>query len=205
MKNAIPDLETIESRIVYENRWMKVKEDQIRRRDGTTGIYGFVDKPDFAVIVPFDHGRLHLVQQFRYPTGQRQWEFPQGSWEEDPDANPENLARGELAEETGLTANRMEQIGQLFPLYGTATQSYRVYFATGLSQGPSRLSLEEQDLVSASFSVEEVESMILSGELRDAATVAALSIAKLRGLIDGRSSIIRGTEVQSSFLHQEQK
>jgi ADP-ribose pyrophosphatase len=183
MSDMKPDIETIDSRVVYENRWMKVKEDSIRRRDGSAGIYGFVDKPDFAVIIPFDGERLHLVQQFRYPIGQRQWEFPQGSWEEEPDAKPEELARGELIEETGLSADRVEQIGQLFPLYGTATQSYRIFFATGLSQGNSQLSLEEQDLVVTSFTVEQVEAMILSGELRDAATVAALSIAKLRGLI----------------------
>jgi 8-oxo-dGTP pyrophosphatase MutT (NUDIX family) len=183
MSDMKPDIVTINSRVVYENRWMKVKEDGIRRRDGSAGIYGFVDKADFAVIVPFDGERLHLVEQFRYPIGQRQWEFPQGSWEEDPDANPEQLARGELEEETGLSAERVEQIGQLFPLYGTANQSYRIFLATGLSQGPSRLSLEEQDLVGASFSINQVETMILSGELRDAATVAALSIAKLRGLI----------------------
>lgn len=143
MTDPIPDLETIESKIIYENRWMKVKEDRIRRRDGTTRIYGFVDKPDFAVIVPFDGERLHLVQQFRYSIGQRQWEFPQGSWEEDPDANPEDLARGELAEEIGLSASRVKQIGQLFPLYGTTTQSYRIFFASGLSQSLFRLSVEE--------------------------------------------------------------
>ncbi len=183
MSDTTPDIETIESRVVYENRWMKVKEDSIRRRDGSAGIYGFVDKPDFAVIIPFDGERLHLVQQFRYPIGQRQWEFPQGSWEEDPDANPEELARGELVEETGLSADSMKQIGQLFPLYGTATQSYRIFLATGLSQGPTRLSVEEQDLVVTSFTVDQVEVMILSGELRDAATVAALLIAKLRGLM----------------------
>lgn len=183
MSDAKSDIETIDSRVVYENKWMKVREDSIRRRDGSSGIYGFVDKPDFAVIIPFDGDRLYLVQQFRYPIGQREWEFPQGSWEEDPNADPEELARGELIEETGLSAERVEQIGQLFPLYGTATQSYRIFLATGLSQGPSRLSLEEQDLVAASFSVGQVEAMILSGELRDAATVAALSIAKLRGLI----------------------
>lgn len=182
MSDSKPDIEMIDTKIVYENRWMKVKEDSIRRRDGSSGIYGFVDKPDFAMIVPFDGERLYLVQQYRYPICQRQWEFPQGSWEDDPDANPEDLARGELVEETGLSADRVEQIGQLFPLYGTTTQSYRIFFATGLTQGSSRLSVEEQDLVAASFTVDQVEAMILSGELRDAGTVAALSIAKLRGL-----------------------
>ena len=183
MSHAKPDIETIDSKVVYENRWMKVKEDSIRRRDGSSGIYGFVDKADFAFIVPFDGQQLCLVQQFRYPIGQRQWEFPQGSWEENPDANPEELARGELVEETGLSADRVEQIGQLFPLYGASNQSYRVFFATGLSQGPSQLSVEEQDLVVALFTVDQVEAMVLSGELRDAATVAVLSIARLRGLI----------------------
>lgn len=183
MSNTRPDIEMIASKVVYENRWMKVKEDKIRRRDGSVGIYGFVDKPDFAVIIPFDGERLYLVQQYRYPVGQRQWEFPQGSWEDVLDAHPEELARGELVEETGLTADRVEQIGQLFPLYGTTNQSYRIFFATGLSQGPSQLSTEEQDLIVGSFSVDQVEAMVLSGELRDAGTVAALSIAKLRGLI----------------------
>jgi len=38
------DIETIGTRIVYENRWMRVREDGIRRRDGSSGIYGVVEK-----------------------------------------------------------------------------------------------------------------------------------------------------------------
>ena len=61
------DIKTLGSRVVYENRWMRVREDAIRRRDGSDGIYGVVEKPDFAVIVPVeDDGRIHLVQQYRY-------------------------------------------------------------------------------------------------------------------------------------------
>jgi hypothetical protein len=102
------DIETIGMRIVYENRWMRVREDEIRRRDGSSGIYGVVEKPDFVVIVPLeDDGRLHLVQQFRYPVRGRYWEFPQGSWEQAPGADPMEVARGELREETGLDAARM--------------------------------------------------------------------------------------------------
>jgi hypothetical protein len=37
--------------VVYENRWMKVREDAIRRQDGSIGIYGVVEKSDFVVIV----------------------------------------------------------------------------------------------------------------------------------------------------------
>ena len=64
----IGHIETTSTRLVYENRWMRVREDMIRRRDGSSGIYGVVEKPDFVVIVPVeDDGRLHLVEQYRYP------------------------------------------------------------------------------------------------------------------------------------------
>jgi len=49
------------------------------RRDGSEGIYGIVEKPDFVVIVPLENdSRIHLVQQYRYPVRARYWEFPQG-------------------------------------------------------------------------------------------------------------------------------
>ena len=55
---------------------MRVREDTIRRRDGSTGIYGVVAKPDFVVIVPVeDDGRVHLVEQYRYPVKGRYWEL----------------------------------------------------------------------------------------------------------------------------------
>jgi hypothetical protein len=60
---------------------MKIRENQIRRRDGSVGIYGVVDKSDFVIIVPIQDGIVHLVQQYRYLIGRCQWEFPQGSWE----------------------------------------------------------------------------------------------------------------------------
>ena len=44
--NDDPDIETLGTRIVYENRWMRLREDAIRRRDGSEGIYTVVEKPD---------------------------------------------------------------------------------------------------------------------------------------------------------------
>jgi 8-oxo-dGTP pyrophosphatase MutT (NUDIX family) len=84
---------------------MRVREDAICR--GSEGIYGIVEKPDSVVIVPVeDDGRINLVQQYRYPIGARYWEFPQGAWEQTPGADPDDVARGELQEKTGLNALR---------------------------------------------------------------------------------------------------
>jgi hypothetical protein len=80
-------IETTGTRIVYENRWMRLREDTIRRRDGSSGIYSVVEKPDFVVVVPVEaDGRLHLVEQFRYPVQGRYWESPKahGSKRQEP-------------------------------------------------------------------------------------------------------------------------
>ncbi|OLP61951.1 ADP-ribose pyrophosphatase [Xaviernesmea oryzae] len=177
------DIQTLASRLVYENRWMKVREDAIRRADGSDGIYGFVEKPDFVIILPVQDGMIHLVEQYRYPIKQRQWELPQGSWEEDPDADALALARGELLEETGLIAGAITFIGELYPLYGTATQKYRAYLATDLQAGVSAPDHEEQDLITRAFPIATVEAMILSGEIQDANTVAVFGLARLKRLL----------------------
>ncbi|MBC4015662.1 NUDIX hydrolase [Siccirubricoccus deserti] len=162
---------------------MRVREDRIRRRDGTEGLYGFIEKTDFVVVAAVQDGMLHLVQQYRYPIRQRQWELPQGAWEGRPEARPEDVARGELREETGLIASEITEVGHLFPLYGTSTQAYRIFLATGLVRGERSPDPEEQDLVTRAFPLAEVEAMILDGTIRDAATVAALGMLRLRRLV----------------------
>jgi len=163
---------------------MRVREDTIRRPDGSSGIYGVVEKPDFVVIVPVDDdGRLHLVEQYRYPVKGRYWELPQGSWEEAPRAEPLEMARGELREETGLEAARMIYAGHLFEACGYSNQGFHIFFATGLRRGNAELEREEQDLVTREFTLSEVERMIRDGEIKDAATVAALGLLRLKGLL----------------------
>jgi ADP-ribose pyrophosphatase len=178
------DIKTLGSRVVYENRWMRVREDAIRRRDGSDGIYGVVEKPDFVVIVPVeDDGRIHLVQQYRYPVQARYWEFPQGGWEQTPGADPADVARGELQEETGLITAQMVHAGHLFEAYGYSNQGYHLYVATGLRRGKTDLDHEEQDLITRMFPLHEVERMIRDGEIKDATTVAAFGLLRLKGLL----------------------
>lgn len=178
------EIETLSTRLIYENRWMRVREDGIRRPDGSDGIYGVIEKPDFVVIVPMeDDGSLHLVEQYRYPVRQRMWEFPQGTKEGTANADPIDVARSELREETGLTAMRWTHLGHLFQAYGYATQGSHVYLAGGLRPGDAHLDHEEQGLVTKRFAFADVVTMIRAGEVKDAATIAAFSLLYLRGLL----------------------
>ncbi len=72
-------IEQLQSREVYRNNWMTLREDTIRRPDGTEGIYSVIDKPTYALVVARESDRYQLVEQFRYPLGLRRWEFPQGT------------------------------------------------------------------------------------------------------------------------------
>ncbi len=165
-------MHVVSSRVVYENRWMRVHED----RDGGSGLYAWIEKPPAALIVPIEDGWVWLIEQFRHPVQHRFWEFPQGAWEEG-EASPEELARAELAEETGLRAASMEPLGRLHFAYGLSDQAVDIWRATGLEPGPQALEETEVGLIVRRFSVADVERMIVGNEIRDAASVAAWHLA----------------------------
>src|SRR5688500_7752567 len=75
----VDSIRRVASREVYRNTWLTLREDDIRRSDGSKGVYAVVDKPTYALIIARDGNRFQLVEQFRYPLGLRRWEFPQGT------------------------------------------------------------------------------------------------------------------------------
>lgn len=177
------EIETLESRIVYENNWMTVREDKICRASGALGIYGVVDKPDFVAIVPIHQGRVHLVEQYRYPVQGRYWEIPQGSWESSTNTDHAEVAAGELREETGLISDSLQYVGHVFQAYGYSNQGFHVFLATSLTSSVQDLDAEEEGLITESFSLEEFESMIVSGHIKDATTISAYALVKMKNLL----------------------
>ena len=172
-------IKTLDTRWVYRNRWLRVREDSIQRSDGSKGIYGVVEKDDCAVIVPLDGDFIYLVEQFRYTVQARCLELPQGGWER-PDVNPEELARGELREETGLCADKMEYLGWAWIAYGFARQKQHVFLATGLTRGTNDPDPEEQDLELRRISIADFEAMLRDGRIADGCTLAAWALYKLK-------------------------
>ncbi|BCJ46848.1 ADP-ribose pyrophosphatase [Actinoplanes ianthinogenes] len=165
--------------MVYRNPWMTVREDEIRRPDGSPGIYGVVEKPDFALVLPRWRDGFWLVEQFRYPIGRRAWEFPQGSWGSGASGDQLALARQELAEETGLRAGTMTHLGHLYEAYGYSTQAFDVYLATDLAEGEPDREIGEQDMIHRAVTDAEITEMIRSGQIVDAPSLAALTLYRL--------------------------
>lgn len=151
---------------------MRLREDDIIRSNGKRGIYGVVEKDEAAIILPIEGDQVWLVEQFRYTIQERAVELPQGGWEMAVE-NPEELARGELKEETGLDAERMVYLGSLWIAYGFTRQKQHVFLATGLTLRETDRDEEEHDLSVRRVSIAEFEQMMLDGVVRDGCTVAA--------------------------------
>ncbi len=170
---------------MYRNSWLTIREDDIRRPDGSPGIYAVVDKPTYALVIPrlsdSDGERFHLVEQFRYPLGLRRWEFPQGTAPDRADLDGTELAARELREETGLRADSLTELGLLDVAPGMSSQRGRVFLATGITEGPHDREHEEQDMRSAWFARSEVEQMIRDGVITDAQSIAAWTLLLLAG------------------------
>ena len=109
----------------------------------------------------------------RYPVGHRSWEFPQGTLPNRADGEPAELARRELAEETGLRARRLYHLGDLHPAKGMSSQGLAVFVAEGLETGEHAREHEEQDMRQRWVSRSDFEDMIRSGHVTDDSTLAA--------------------------------
>jgi 8-oxo-dGTP pyrophosphatase MutT (NUDIX family) len=169
-------VEQLSSREVYRNPWMVVREDAVRRADGSEGIYGVVEKPDFALVLPRADDGFWMVEQYRYPVGRRAWEFPMGSASGPGEVDPEVLARQELAEETGLRAGTWRHLGHLYEAYGYSTQGFDVFVATDLTVGPTAREVTEHDMVHRLVTDDELRAMVARGDVVDAPTLAALAL-----------------------------
>ncbi len=175
-------IKTVSSREVYRNPWTRVREDIIERSNGQRGIYGVIDKDPACIVIPLERTAegefLWLVRQFRYTVGDTYFEFPQGGWEQ-ADVDSEEMARGELREETGLRAASIVALADLWIGYGVMRQRHHVFLAEGLTQGEPERDPEEHDMTVHRVAVAEFETMLLDGRVMDNCSAAAWGVYRV--------------------------
>ena len=187
VSDEIPEIRTLSSKVVYSDNWSVLRRDEIERADGGTGTYAVLERADYALVVPAENQGFYLVEEYRYPLRRRGWSFPQGAFPSGQSGSPEELARTELAQETGLRAKQLTRLGRLATSHGMTSQYGEHWLATGLTQGETDLEPEELGLVHKWVSRTEFELMISDGRIVDNSTVAAyalLLMAERRGEIE---------------------
>lgn len=164
---------TLSTQAIYDNPWIRVREDQVINPSGGRGIYGVVSFKNKAIgIIPVDkNGNTYLVGQYRYALEAYSWEIPMGGGL--LQNNILESARRELREETGLTAQSWTQILRLHTSNSVTDEEGFVFLAQDLQQGETDFE-ETEDLRIRRLHVREAIEMVFEGEITDAISVAGL-------------------------------
>ena len=175
--NKVNPWKKLSSKMVYENPWFSVREDQVEKPGNRTGVYGVVEThPSVFIVAINDQEEVYLVGLFRYPVSQYSLEIPAGS------SDGEDLleaAKRELLEEAGLKANRWERIGSFIPLNGIANEISNIFMARDLEETGSELDPNEGIMEVRKVPFERVFDLVKSGEISDGQTISALTLAKI--------------------------
>ena len=171
------------NRLIHQ--WKKtiaLTEQEITLPNGKTIIHTTIEHPGAAVIIPItQEKRVIMVNQYRPSVQAWTIEVPAGTMELGED--PLTCAQRELEEETGYSADTFQSLGQLIPMAGMCNEKQYLYVATGLHL-TQRLECDDDEIIEVqTYSLQELETMIVNGEISDSKTVACLYKAKLAGYL----------------------
>jgi len=163
----------LESRVVYENAWIRVREDQVIRPDGAEGIYGVVETRIATGVVALTRSfEIYLVGQYRYTMDQYSWEIPEGGT--DPGEDALAAAKRELQEEAGIVAGHWEALGGEIHLSNChSSERAFLFLAQGLSEVPATPEGTEV-LQVKKVPLEEAALMVERGEITDAMSILGI-------------------------------
>lgn len=158
---------------VYDNPWIQVTHSDVITPAGTSGIYGLVHFKNAAVgVVPIDdEGHTWLVQQSRYPLQKTTWEIPEGG--SPIGESTLATAKRELKEEVGLLARDWSLFLTMHLSNSVTDEEAFIYIARGLTQTETELE-DSEDIISERVPLEEAIARVMSGEITDSLSVAAL-------------------------------
>lgn len=162
---------------IFDGRILHIRRDTVRLPDGSQATREVVDHPGGVCVLALDsENRALLVSQYRYPYQKVLREVPAGKLEYGED--PTQAAIRELKEETGATAGDFRSLGELYPSPGYCGEIIYMYLGRDLTFGEMHLD-EDEFLNVERVPFDQLVEQVLSGEIRDAKTIAAVLKSKL--------------------------
>ena len=166
---------TQKSETVYEGKAFDVRRELLQLPDGNTTWFDLVVHPGAVTLIPIDpQGRVLFVRQYRHAVGKELLELPAGTL--NIGEEPEACALREVREETGMSAGKLEKIGEFYLVPGYSTEYMYLYLASELRVDP--LPSDEDEFISVeAISLDALPDLVKRGELEDAKSLAALFLA----------------------------
>ncbi len=169
----------VASRLVHRGRYLSLRVDTIERADGSRGEREIVGHPGAVAVVAVDRAeRIALVRQFRLAAGTSLLEIPAGTLDVDEAGlveDPDEAARRELEEETGLRARSWRRLGAFWTAPGFATERMHLYLATDLEVAADRLGPDADERLEVVWlPYAEALEAALAGEISDAKSLVGI-------------------------------
>lgn len=157
--------------IAHENRYYKIRHDELLFPNGHKGDYWVLEKVDGAGVIAELDGKFCTVSQFRHPTQLVMYEFPCGTT---ATGNNAETAKRELREETGLIAKDLQYLLTVHLAEGhTNLKTHFYYSKVEQEKGNTSRDKEEYDLQMHWFNAKEIDDMIFTGKITSSQTIAA--------------------------------
>ncbi len=110
----ITRLKTLDSKKLYQNPWVTLREDIVDTGDSSPSLFAVVEITPGVVVLPVDaQNHVILVREYRYAVAKYTEEAVNGGIESDE--RPEDAARRELMEEVGLSSQYWTFFGESNP------------------------------------------------------------------------------------------
>lgn len=156
---------------IYNGRVLTMHVDDVLLCNDQRANRECVDHPGgVAVIGVTDDDMVVLVRQFRYPYKETIYEIPAGKLEKGED--PFEAGKREFKEETGGVAEEYISLGEIYPSPGYTNEIIRLYAAKNITFEEQNLD-DDEFLQVCQISFDELIRRIMSGEIKDAKTIAA--------------------------------
>lgn len=163
---------------IFKGRIINLRRDEALLPNGQTATREVIEHPGGVCVAALtDDNCLLFVRQFRYPYMEETLEIPAGKRDKG-DEDPLECGKRELREETGAIAAKYISLGELYPSPGYCGEVIWMYAATGLSYGDCDPD-DDEFLAVERYPLEKAVEMVLSGEIKDAKTQAAVLKVKL--------------------------
>ncbi len=161
------------SEVVHKNPYYVIREDSVKTPSGNDGRYFYLDGSQSVMVIAEDGGgKLSLVGQTRYPTGNNySWEFVSGGI--NPEESPLEAAKRELEEEAGICASYWEYVGSFYPLNGLSSEQSHLYLAKNL-ENVAMHHEDTEDIQHEQFILSKILAMAKDGTITCGMTLAAL-------------------------------
>lgn len=169
---------TLDSTLLFQDPWFRVRKDRCARQDGTViEPYYVYEFPSWVCAVALtEDGKFIFERQYRHALGLTMMELPGGCVDAE-DSDPAAALERELLEETGYAFTSVEYLGKISPNPSTNNNWMHFYLARGGKKVAEQQLDKNEEIEVHLFGLDEVKNMLRKQEIIQSMHVTALFYA----------------------------